>query len=90
MLLLLGAHLKNAHFCQRDLMDSNWSRVVLPTKGEQRLVLSLFVLQELPALEPVITGLAHILASDDIALILIVAPSYSAKLSKTRNLKSSS
>jgi hypothetical protein len=48
--------------------------------------MSIFVIQELPSLQPFIAGLSRIMKSADIAFFLTVAPSYSASLARKSSI----
>lgn len=63
----------------RDLNDYNWF-TCLPPRNCQRVLVSVFAIQELPALEPLLIGLRALASQGDAVLLLTVAPKYSSIL----------
>ncbi len=64
-----------------NLLDSDWSTRI-PLSKRRYLFMSVFVVQELPSLQPFLIGLSRIMKSEDMAIFLTVAPSYSASLAR--------
>jgi hypothetical protein len=73
------ARLNEAVSVRCDLNDYNWF-TCLPPRDCQRILVSVFTVQELPALVPLVAGLGSLMSADDTALLLTVAPMYSASL----------
>jgi SAM-dependent methyltransferase len=75
------AQLRRAEILAGDILSRAWVRKVAATPSP-RLLLSVFVLQELPSLRDFFLGLASCMSADDSALCVIVAPTYSASLAR--------
>ncbi len=80
-------HLNKAIKIECNLLDSDWStRISLSNR--RCLFISVFVIQELPSLQPFFIGLSRIMKSEDMAIFLTVAPSYSASLARRSSILS--
>jgi ubiquinone/menaquinone biosynthesis C-methylase UbiE len=81
------SHLNKAIKIDCNLLDSDWSTRI-PISNRRRLIMSVFVVQELPSLQPFLTGLSRIMKSKDVSIFLTVAPSYSASLARRSIIRS--
>jgi len=73
------SNLSNAMPIRCNLNDCNWF-VDIPPYTCQRIFISVFSIQELPALDNLLFGLESIVSQHDIVLLLTVAPKYSELL----------
>jgi len=76
-------NLNGAKVIHTDLSDSGWFSLV-PKRVSQRLLISVFVVQELPVLQPLLLGLRALMSNADVALLVTTAPEYSALLLRRR------
>jgi hypothetical protein len=73
--LLTGAGIVSAN-----LASGDWHGRIAALRRGPTVIISTFVVQELPSLSGLLGGLASLLRAGDVALLLFVAPSYSAHL----------
>lgn len=71
--------LNKALIINSNLLDNKWVNM-LPDPLHRRIFISMFLVQELPDLRPLLKGLNDVMTQKDIAIFLTVAPSYSSTL----------
>lgn len=78
--------LPRAKAIESDLTADCWIPLALHAPSP-RIFLSIFVLQEIPVLEPFLRNLIRVMSPDDLYLAVIVAPMYSESLRKRGSLE---
>jgi SAM-dependent methyltransferase len=78
--------LKDASMATIDLETSEWSSAT-PLPASPIVFISVFVIQELPSLDPFLNTLSHLLRPDDLCLCVTLLPSFSQKLADRGAIK---